>query len=73
MACDLTSEMTLDLVDELVRRLARAGSGGRVEITLGSIEIEHDRTQRAIKLWVHGAFSRSELARFDPPELLEIA
>lgn len=58
----LEREHTLDLVDELVRRMATPGSGGR-------IEIEHDREQRTLKVRGHAIFNRSELGRFDPPAL----
>jgi hypothetical protein len=62
----LAEQATLDLVDELVRRMAVAGHGGR-------IEIEHDREQRTIKVRGHSIYSRSELGRFDPPAAIAAA
>lgn len=56
----LAEQPTLDLVDELVRRMALSGHGGR-------IEIEHDREQRTLRVRGHSIYSRSELSRFDPP------
>jgi hypothetical protein len=55
---DLRRAFTEDLADELVRRLPSASIHLR-------IEIEHDGT-RALKVFGHGGWSRSELARFDP-------
>lgn len=49
---------TVDLVDELLRRLGFVGERGRVEI-----EIEQGRV---LKVWTHKPYSRSELLRFDP-------
>jgi len=61
----LRQEPTIDLVDELVRRMAPSGLAGR-------IEIEHDREQRAAKVWAHDGYDRSQLTRFDPVELASL-
>lgn len=50
---------TVDLVDELLRRLGYEGESGRLEIEIVQ--------GRGIKLWAHKPYNRSELVRFDQP------
>jgi hypothetical protein len=50
---------TVDLVDELLQRLHLEGEQGRVEIEF--------QNGRALKVWIHRPFARSELVRFDRP------
>lgn len=48
---------TVDLVDELLRRLGYEGENGRLEIEVVQ--------GRGIKVWAHKPYNRSELMRFD--------
>jgi hypothetical protein len=54
----LAEPFTIDLVDELLRRLGLGGQTARVEIEVVD--------GRALKVWTHRPYKRSELVRFDP-------
>jgi hypothetical protein len=54
----LPPPFTIDLVDELLHRLGLGGQTARVEIEVVD--------GRALKVWTHRPYKRSELVRFDP-------